>query len=160
MLNVEILTKRIDLFAVIPDESCRKKNYFKTFETSVKNMHNHIHFQTEVVTVLRRYLGATKHYNGITNAKEVGNVDMKTRIEKQLVPLFHPHGKLFGIIKNILANSLTAPAKSLASLICAIFLLGGGKSEAIKKSLIYFMTNSKVQPIVVLELLHEITQVF
>ena len=136
-----------------------KKNYFKTFETSVKDMHNHIHFQTEVVTVLRRYLGATKHYNGITNAKEVGNVDIKTRIEKQLVPLFHPHGKLFGIIKNILANSLTAPAKSLASLICAIFLLGGGKSEAIKKSLIYFMTNSKVQPILVLELLHEITQV-
>ena len=114
-------------------------------------MHNHIHFQTEVVTVLRRYLA--KHNNG--------NVDnsIKMRIEKQLVPLFHPHGKLFGIIKNILANSLTAPAKSLASLICAIFLLGGGKSEAIKKSMSYFMTNSKVQPSVVLELLHEITEV-
>ena len=118
-------------------------------------MHNHIHFQTEVVTVLRRYLA--KH--GITNTKKVGNVDIKMRIEKQLVPLFHPHGKLFGIIKNILANSLTAPAKSLASLICAIFLLGWGKSEAIKKSMTHFMTNSKVQPSVVLELLHEITQV-
>ena len=122
-------------------------------------MHNHIHFQTEVVTVLRRYLA--KHHGITNNTKQVGNnVGIKMRIEKQLVPLFHPHGKLFGIIKNILANSLTAPAKSLASLICAIFLLGGGKSEAIKKSLIYFMTNSKVQPIVVLELLHEITQVF
>ena len=87
------------------------------------------------------------------------DLENKMGIEKNLVPLFQPNAKLFIVVRNILAKSLTAPAKALANFVCAIYLLDGGKSEQMRKYISYFMTDTQVVPKVVVELLYELSQV-
>ena len=75
------------------------------------------------------------------------------------MPEFHPKAKLFTVVKDILAKSMTIPTKALSNLVCAIYLFDGGKTKLMKDSMKDLLTNSKVVPKVALEILLELSQV-
>ena len=75
------------------------------------------------------------------------------------MPEFHPKAKLFTVVKDILAKSMTIPTKALSNLVCAIYLFDGGKTKVMKDAMKDLLSNSKVVPKVALEILLELSQV-
>ena len=75
------------------------------------------------------------------------------------MPEFHPKAKLFTVVKDILAKSMTIPTKALSNLVCAIYLFDGGKTKLMKDAMKDLLSNSKVVPKVALEILLELSQV-
>lgn len=87
------------------------------------------------------------------------DVNLKTKIDDNLLPIFKLDGQVFTLLRTNLCTSLSAPAREVAGLISAIILLDDYKTEGSLKYVSYFLTDPRVQLKLSLELLLELIQV-